>query len=317
MTSPALQLDIDELLSALEVIDPVDVLIEELISRAAGGEGQSPTLDGRLTPWRRRTPAEGAPATELVLLEDLGVGGRCVLPKSVLYTFRTASLVALAARELTVPGVVTGAMLGFDFTAQTSLALITRYLPGLSHVAVCPKGDGSNGLNGPMQPRIIDQLDLSGVDWSVTTAVAEAVFGATLVVVTAARVRWSEFGHLAKGSVLINATGKDLPDHLVDVVDQIYVDDAALIYSNPHRYFARLHMAERSADPAWDRADFRRYRGIEADFAQILAGAHAGRTHVDHILLVELLGARELDVPLACALHRAALDYGLGVWLIE
>jgi ornithine cyclodeaminase/alanine dehydrogenase-like protein (mu-crystallin family) len=350
MTSPALQLDTDELLSALDAINPLDVVREELISKAAGGTGWSPERDARLAPWHRGTSVEAALATELLLLEDLRVGGRCLLPKSALYVLRTASLTALAARELVVPGVVTAAMLGFDFTAQSSLGLIARYLPGLSHVAICPIGDGPNepneprgaggaggmggaggageqdrpnvpsGLNrpdGPMAQRVIDQLDLDGVGWSVTPALTEAVFGANLIVATVASMQWLEIGHLAKGAVLINTTGKDLPDHVVGAVDQIYVDDAALIDRNPHRYFARMHMTERDNGPVWGRAGVRRYRHVEADFAELLTGAHPGRTHVDHVLLVELLGVQELDVRLACALHRAALEQGLGVWLIE
>jgi ornithine cyclodeaminase/alanine dehydrogenase-like protein (mu-crystallin family) len=304
MTNPALQLDTEDLLSVLDVINPIDVLIEELISKAAGRPERPPNPDGRLAPWRRGASAEGGSAAEMLLLEDLRIGGRCVLPRSALYVVRTASLTALAARELAVPGVVTAAVLGFDLTAQTSLSLIARYLPGLSHVAVCPIGDEPNQACGPMEPRIIDQLDLTGVGWSVTAGAAEAVFGATLIVATVASARWLEVGHLAKGAVLINATGEELSGYMVDAVDQIYVDDAALIGSN-------------SNAAALDRTGTRCPSRIEADVAQVLTGAHAGRMNLDHILLVELLGVRELDVQLACALHRAALEHDLGVWLLE
>jgi len=334
MISPILRLNIDELASALDAIDPVEVLAEELVGRTAGGADRLPNRSGRLTPWHGVTPAgipavtsadlpagtsAGVPAGDLVLLEDLGVGGGCVLPASALAVVRTAALAALAARTLVIPGVVTAAVLGSDFAAQSSLTLIARYLPGLSHVAVCPSDRRSGDEPGrPLEPRVIDRLDFAGVGWSVTAAVAQAVFGATLIVATTAGAPHLEIGQLPKGAVLINTTGEDLPDELVDAVDQIYVDDAALIEGNAHRYFARMHLAGPTNGSAWAAGQAgRRDRRVDADLAQVLTGAHAGRTHVDHILLVELLGARAPDVRLACALHRAAIELGLGVRLVE
>ena len=307
-----LRLDTDELLSALDAIDPVDALIEELAGRACDDVGPS-SPEGRLTPWRGGGPAD-APATDLVLLEDPRAGSDCVLPASALRGFRTAALATLAGRTFVTPGVVTAAVLGSGLAAQVSLTLIARYLSGLSHVAVCPTGDEPDG---PLQPRVIDRLDLAGVGWSVAPAAAEAVFGATLVVAAIAGAPWPEIGRLPKGAVLVNTTGEDLPDDLVDAVDQVYVDDAALIGAVPHRYFARMHRAGLNAGPAWSAWTEQRHRRIEADFAQVLTGAHAGRTHVDHILLVELLSANALDVRLACLLHGAALEHGLGRRLVE
>jgi hypothetical protein len=74
MISPILRLNTDELLSALDAIDPVDVLTEELVGKAGDGS-EPPVPDGRLTPWRGGGP--DAPATELLLLEDLHIGRSC------------------------------------------------------------------------------------------------------------------------------------------------------------------------------------------------------------------------------------------------
>ena len=307
MISPILRLNTDELLSALDAIDPVDVLTEELVGKAGDGS-EPPVPDGRLTPWRGGGP--DAPATELLLLEDLHIGRSCVLPAEALRGFRTAALVALAGRIFVTPGVVTAAVLGSGVVAQLSLTLIARYLPGLSHVAVCPTGDEPGG---PLEPRVMDQLDLAGVGWSTTSVAAEAVFGATLIVATVAHAPCLQIGHLAKSAVLVNTTGEDLPDDLVDAVDQLYVDDAALVETAAHRYFARTDLAARNSGRTRSAgADAGRHRQVEADFAQVLTAAHPGRTHVDHILLVELLSADELDVRLGCLLLRAALEHGLG-----
>ena len=315
MSSPILQLTTDDLVSALAEVDSVELLADEVVGQAAGGVGRPVHPGYRLTPWRGRSPAGTAAEAELVLLEDLRTGTRCVLPAPALFGLRTATSAALAARELVAPGVVTAAVLGSGLAAQASLTLIARQLPGLSHVAMCQAGDESDK---PMEPRVVDELDLAGVGWLVTDDVAEAVFGATLIVTTVAGAHWPEIGQLPRGAVLINTTGEDLPDDLVDAVDQVYVDDLSLIERNSHRYFARTHMAGfNSESPFSGRPDGRRFRGIEADFAALLTGQHAGRTDVDHVLLVELLDANALDARLAGMLHRAALEYGLGVPLIE
>jgi ornithine cyclodeaminase/alanine dehydrogenase-like protein (mu-crystallin family) len=289
------------------------VLVTEFVGKAAGGA--QPGLQCRLTPWRGQTPPGDQPGTEFTLLEDLRTGRSCVLPTSTLYGCRTAALAALAARTLVAPGVVTGAVLGTSAAAQLSLMLMARYLPGLSHVAVCPTGDE---LDRPVAARVIDQLDLAGVGWSLSTAVTEAMFGATLIVATITRTRWPDTGQLPQGTVLINTSGEDPPSNLINAVDQVYVDDATLIENHPHRYFARKQMTGSNAGSTRpDRNDSRRYRYVEADFAEILTGAHPGRTHLDHILLVELLSTGVLDVGLACELHRAALEHGFGIPLDE
>lgn len=312
MTSPILRLTAEELSSALAAVNPVDALVEDLLGRTAGGVARRP--NHRLTPWSGHNSVD-AGSTELVLYEDRRAGSRCLLPAPTLKVFQMAALAVAAARELVAPGVVTAAVPGAGTAAQAALMLIARFVPGLSHVAVCPVGGEPDE---PIQPRVLDELDLAGVGWLVTTEISEAVFGATLIVSSAGTALWSDVGQLPKGAVLVNTTGEDLPDELVDAVDQIYVDDLRLIEVNSHRYFARMHMAGSSTgSTAHHRTDGRRHRRVEADLPQVLTGAHPGRTHVDHVLLVELLGAQVLDTGLASLLHRAAVDQGLGVPLVE
>jgi len=311
MTSPIHQLSTDEMLSALDAIDPVDLLADELVGRTLGTSAP-PEAGGRLSPWPG-AGTNGGPADEFTLLEDLQAGRRCVLPTATLYVFRAAALATLAARELVTGGVITGAVLGSGLGAQTPLALIARCLSGLSHVAVWPDDEA----NAAMQPRVLDQLDLAGIGLTVTATVADAVFGANLIVATLAEPGHLRVGHLAKGTLLINTGGEDLPDDLVDSVDQVYVDDSALIEDHSDRYFVRMHMAQPQAGPRPGRSPGQRHRRVTADLGQVLTGGHAGRTHADDLLLVEILGAKVLDVRLACTVHRAALEQGLGVRLEE
>lgn len=316
MTGPILRLSTEELVSALDVIDPVGVLADGLV-----GEPGTAEPGCRLVPWPPAAPAAGSPRPPeepsgdggMVLLQDQRAGGRCLLPAAALGALRAAALSVLAARKLVVPGVVTAAVLGSGPAAQAALSLVARYVPGLSHVAVWPAGDP---LRPAIRPKVLDQLDLAGVGSLVTTTVAEAVFGATLIITTSAGQLRP--GQLSKGSVLINASRVDLPDELVDSMDQLYVDELRLVGEHPHRHFAQAYLASAggtSAPPGQVRV--RRDRLVEADLGQLLAMTHQGRGHLDHVVLVELLGGHTPDPMLACALYRAALQHGIGARRIE
>jgi ornithine cyclodeaminase/alanine dehydrogenase-like protein (mu-crystallin family) len=198
-----------------------------------------------------------------------------------------------ASWALVTPGVVTAVVLGSGSVLQLLLTLVAQHVSGLSHVAVCPAG----GVRGPLEPDVIDLRVRAGVGWLATDDQAEAVLGATLVVaVSDVGPAPVELAQPVSGALLISVAGADFADGVLDSVNQLYVDDLVL------------------ADPA--HRDGRRRR-IEADLGRVLSGTHPGRTHVDDVLMVKLLGAHRPDVRLACELHRAALVHGLGVRLAE
>jgi len=142
------------------------------------------------------------------------------------------------------------------------------------------------------------------------------VFGANLVIATnpissAQDVADLRIGKLARGALLINATGQDLPAELIDQVDQVYVDDLGLLDSYPDRHVVLTHLAE----PTPSTAAMRRGAGprIAGDLAQLLTGRHSGRRRASDIVLVELLGAHELNADLAYRIYEVAAHTGLGV----
>jgi ornithine cyclodeaminase/alanine dehydrogenase-like protein (mu-crystallin family) len=298
MNSSLLRLGTDELWSALDDINPVDVLTEELIGRFLAGADSRPESPGTLT---------SRPETELAEFEDGVTGEKCQIPVSCLRMLRAATLATLAARALLAPGLVTAAVLGSGLAAQLQLAILARHVPDVSHVAVC---GGS-----PIEPRVLDQLDLAGIGVSVTEEIDEAVLGSNLVIATGGGTGALKVGRLARGSVLVNAGGGDLPDEVVDGVDQVYVDDAGLIAANQHRYFVMVHNDARAPRAERPRrfTDCHRSRRIEADLGELLTGKHSGRRGFDDVLLVELLSVDTLDAHLTSRLHQAALDRGLGV----
>lgn len=288
MDVPMLRLGTDDLCTAIAGIDPVPVLAAELM--AVGGNAAA-------APGARW----GEPLGAFAVLEDTTTGGRCALPAAALRAYRSAALTALAARHLLAPGVVTASVIGSGLAARLQMMVIARHVPDVSHIAACA---ASVDRDPPVWTGMADQLDHAGIELTVTDHVDEAVFGANLVAITGCDADLVRVDHLSKGAVVVNATGRDLPDHLVDGANQVYVDDSARMDSAAHRHFART-AAEGSSS-------VRRHDGIEADLGAVLTGEHPGRTRADHVLLVELLGPNALDLALACLVHRAALVLGLG-----
>jgi ornithine cyclodeaminase/alanine dehydrogenase-like protein (mu-crystallin family) len=310
MTGSILRLSAEEVLVALQEIDLLELLADELIGPRAGKAARSPA--GRFVPA----------SAELTAVEDLRTGQICLLPVSCLQTVRSAGLAGLAARELGVAGVVTAAVFGSGMASQIQLAVIAHHVPNVSHVAVYV---ANAGIDYPFERSLLDQLELAGIGLSTTDDTRQASFGANLLIFACLDLEGLELGQAAPGMLMINATGDDLSDDLISRIDQIYVDDLGLLKANQYRQFINLHMASagRPAEPliqhreGWHRhqAAWRNQRRIEADLGQVLTGMHQGRTHVDDTLLVELLSCDTVDVMLASWLQQSALKHGLGCWI--
>ncbi len=276
MAEAVRRLDTDDVWSALDSVDTVALLAEELIGRTIGHPDAARENSGRLSSWQ-----DG-----YVVFEPAAGGPRTALPATSLRVFESASLCALAARELVVPGGVTVAVLGTPADVQPKLAMVARHVPDIAHVAVCLTGGETGGLSR----RLVDQLDLSGIRLTVATTLADSVFGANLVIAASAGAVPGHFGrdvHIVRGAVLVNASGEDLPAALTDHADQVYADRIP-------------------AEPR-PRARF------TADLGRLLTGGHPGREQDDDIVLVELLATDALNVQLAHKIHEAALRRGLGV----
>ncbi len=287
MTSSIIQLNADEMSSALDGIQPIDLLAAELAAGAGGGDRPGGAV-GRLVPWHGGTAATAAADADLVLLEDDGGRARCVLPAASLRACRAAALTGLAARELARSGPMTAVVIGAGQDSQPLLTVLAHQLPGVDRIAIRPAGGGPGNV---IEPRMLDEIDLAGIGLSIVDDVRRAVRDAILV------VAWGQAGEpltvdvLADGALVVNAGDRTVSGGLAGAVDQVYVDDARL---------ADGRMAH-----------------VDADLGQVLTGAHPGRTREDHILLVELLSASAPDVALARMLHRAAVERGFGSRLYE
>ncbi|MBB4909329.1 hypothetical protein [Actinophytocola algeriensis] len=308
MANTVLRLGTDDLLRILETVDPVELLAEELIKRTIGHPERARDSRG-LVPW-----IDPATETEYVRYEDPATGLDCAMHAGLLRMVHAAALAALATRELLVPGGVTVAMLGTRFATQAQLAVLARHVPDIVHVAVrvTDKADGTDAL----EPRLIDQLDLAGIGLSVVPELADSLFGANLVVAASEDALTEGVEHatirdLVRGTVLVNSSGHDLPASLLDHVDQIYVDDLALLPEHADRHIVTRHLAHTTAGPAHNGTD-RQPPAIAADLGRLLTGAWPGRQQQDDVVVVELLSARTPDLHLAGTIAESALRGGLG-----
>ncbi len=275
MLGPVRELSADEMWTAFDAVDPLAPLVAELTERTTG-------RPEALRPW----PSSGE---DRVVVDD-----SCVLPAASLRMFHAASLAALAARQLLAPGGATVALLGVTPVSQPQLAAIIRLVPDISHVAICLTGDIRFN---PLEPKLVDQLELNGIGLSVGSDPVAAVFGANLVIVLGRVGGDLRTGQLAPGVVVVNATGAELPGQLVDEIDEVFVDDRRLVGERRVR-----SMCGRSLERG----------GPSADLGQLLYGSHPGRVAFDARLLVELLGAGTLNVRLARQLCRVARQRGMG-----
>ncbi len=290
MSETILQLRSHEVWRALEVVDPVETMAEYLIGRSVGRSGHRRESPGRLVSWH----GTGRNGTELVLLDHPDATGPCVLPAQSLRSSQVAALAAVAARELLMPGGVTMGMIGPVGDTQLQLSVVARHVPDLSHVGLY---HGPGAVQQDIEPSLVDQLELSGIQLAVTRTVAEAVYGANLVIAAdhAADLRP---GHLAKSALVVNATGKDLPADLVVRANEVYVDDLGLLDDYPDRHVARADDTE----PC-----------VAGDLARLLADQRGRRRRPGELVLVELLGAHEINTDLAFRIYEVATQIGLGV----
>lgn len=304
MAKTVLRLDTDDVWQTLDKVDPVAVLAEELIKRTIGH------------PDRTREPAchpEVLPGGdgEYVLTEDVQTGQSCAIPAASLRAVHVAALAALATHELLAPGGVTVAMLGTAAATQPQLSVLARHVPDIVHVAVRLTDDRPAHR---LEPRLVDQLDFAGIGLSVVANLADSLFGANLVVAVSEGALTEDpgrpaAGHLVRGTLLVNASGHDLPTALVDRADQIYVDDLALLPEHTDRYVVAKHLAGAEQEPGGQS----RPHPITADLGLLLSGARPGREHQDDIVVVELLSAGAPNTELAKKIVEVALQCGLGV----
>lgn len=213
---------------------------------------------------------------------DTGDGGTPPAGNVPVEHLRSATYAALAARHLLDPGVVTAAVIGSGPAATVLLAVLADHLHNVTHVALCPEPD--------LDAVPLDLLDAHGISTTVTKDVTDAVFGANLVVV-AGDVADLDPRALVPGAVLVNVGHTPLA-RVAAAARHIVVDE-------------RPSPDGLTGDRAARAATWTDRRVVELQ--QLLTGERRCRAAAsDELVLVELVGGRELDSTFHQLLRRVA-----------
>jgi len=272
--SQVLRLSDHELHDALRGFDVSRSVVDELLWREVGDTVPVTTGVRTVGGW---SLDPGAGDGDAVLR---GGRGGLALSATGLRAVRGAALTAVAARMFLSPDVVTGTVLGSGVAARLHVAALARHVPGVSHIAVHAADAAPADLAA--------ELEHAGIGLTVTERGADAVFGANLVVLADRYAPGAGLAaaQLARGAVVVNATGSPPPPGVHEQAGRVFVDDRRLApWTGP----------------------------ATADLGQLLAGADPGRARRDGVVLVDLLGAANGGLWLAFHLYQAALRRGLGV----
>lgn len=285
MPSKPLRFTDDEIWRAFHRFDAVELVTDDLLDRVHD------TTSGGCV----------ADPTGLVSYHDSTTDTTSEFSQTTLRGLRAAALVAIAARRLLAPGVLTAAVLGSGLVANAHLSLLARHLPTLSHAAVYPPGGtAADDL------WVRAQFDAAGIALAVAENPTDAVFGANLVVVTEAVPCELRPEHVPRSVVVINSSNQDLPIALITGSDELYVDDFELLESLPDRAFVAMHnSARRKLSDRLPDANWRDSRHISGALGELLGGERL--PPANQVVLVELLGADTIDPRLAGRLHHAVL----------
>lgn len=288
------EIDERDCLVAFGDVDLVALASEALRRSVLGAE--SPDL-------RRGSALTATGNQDRVLLQDERVGGVCVLPRSVLRSFAVAALTALAAQELLAARVATATVIGTGAPVAGLLTALVNHVVNLGEVALWP----GKAQQGWPTPKLAAHAAERGLMLSRPVELDRALLGTDLVVLAPGAeeaARRVDLGMLARGAVLVNATGEAPAEKLTRSVGRLFTDGPRPVSTLPAEP-VRLGRASRPAPEPMALGELlRRPRaGWES------AGWESGGESV----LVDLQGVPGLEVALASRLYEIALVRGLGV----
>ena len=266
--STLLRLRTHEVPSALAGIDAPRTVVDELVWREVGDNGD--TAAWRAGCWR----LDPGQDTGFALLWDERDRHGMLLPSAGLRAVRAAALTVTAARVFLYSRVVTVSVLGSGLAARVLVTELAAHVPGISDVAVhAPDGQA-------VPDCLADDLALAGVGLACPASVEDTVFGANLVVLAGpAAGDWQP----PRGALVVNATGRPSSAHVLSLADQVFTD--------AHSGRTRLGQVLAGAHPGRHAAD---------DIVLVdLPGVHAGGVWLAY-RLYEAAQRKGLGVP-ACS----------------
>ena len=144
----------------------------------------------------------------------------------------------------------------------------------------------------------------------------DCVSGADLVVpVTTVTAGYIAYDWLRPGCLVAHVSLDDLLPEVVERADSVFVDDWDLVSHDHRRLFGRMYREGTLATPGGrpGPSDGASPRSVDATLGEVLSGAAPGRRSSTDILVSNPFGMAILDVAVAAAVHRVAVDRGHGI----
>ncbi len=234
---------------------------------------------------------------------------RLIAEAGYLSAIRTASYTMVSLRELGPERFESVTLIGTGALARAHLDLLTRSFPDTRRVVIFDlSAERSEELVRWTAERH-PQLEMS-VAPDVTAAV-----GASPVVVTltTSNEPYLGTGAIRPGSFLAHVSLADFTEEVFHGAQALYGDDLELIADNPRRIMGRLIQEGSVALPGTDGAPQRGPgRAINGTLGEVLLGRVPAVRPTDGYVLSNPFGMSILDVGLIDAVHRTAVDLGVG-----
>jgi ornithine cyclodeaminase/alanine dehydrogenase-like protein (mu-crystallin family) len=264
--------------------------------RIAGGPGQGRlrvkacSLDGPGVTGVRvlHFPAAGAETRWILLFDAVSGEPLAVVDEVATYGDRSFASVALVAHRVRADAVDTVAILGAGRIARAALAYVADRFPGAAVAIAARRDPAAAELATFAEER--HGLDATPASFETAVRTAQVVFGCTSATEPIVRESW-----VAPGTVIASLEPRELEPALFAGADLRIVDA---------REPLREELDYAFGDGAADRVD--------ATMAEVVGGAHPGRTEAGQRIVMVSQGLVSQDVLLAERLFRQAVARGIG-----
>ena len=270
--------------------------------------GDKPAVGTKVINGNVDNVTRGVPrASGLTLLFDVTTGRvLCVMDGGYISALRTASVTLLAAQAL-ASRVTEVALLGAGVLGEAHLGLIASHLPELKQIRLFDTSFE--------RARELSDRYRSAAPVTVATGAEDAIRDAHLVVTATTTTQpYVPFEWLAPGAVVVPVSLDDLHPDVFLRAGLLIVDDWELVKAGEHRLLGRLYRDGVVTDPGTAPIPGRS-RPVDAELGEILAGITQPRRGADDVVVVNPFGMAIEDVAVAAAVHRRAVELGLGQWL--
>jgi N-[(2S)-2-amino-2-carboxyethyl]-L-glutamate dehydrogenase len=273
-------------------------------------DGEAPVVGTKVINSSFANKGKGLPRASglTILFEPETARPICVLEAGRISALRTAAVSVLAIELMGCSELDSLAVVGTGRIGACHAEMVCERVGGLrelrlydadrdSAVALAADLEASSLPDGP-RPVVADSAH-------------EAIAGAAVVIAcTTVTDAYIPAGWLAPGALAVNVSLDDLSADAIFAAGRLVVDSWSLVKEDERRLLGRLYRAGSLVGPGDSiPAGGRR---VDAEIKDVLLDPREGRRDDEEIVVVNPFGMGVLDLALAQAAHRLAVDRGIG-----